>query len=401
LSFLTRTRAVSSRIDEITDILPKGSCLSVTWLGQGMVSVGPDTPLVPGSVMKLVTAAVALEVLGADHRFETPVRVTRNNDGSVMDLFLVGGGDPLLTRDEYIATEKYQSFNNTRLEDIADRIVASGVTAVSGRVVGVDTLLDAERFVPDWPASFHGVEAGPLGALMVSDGVVTGQPVKPDDPALAAAQELSALLAARGVSIGGGAAHDVLPEGTAELFVQQSAPLSAVAQEMLVNSDNNTAEVLLKHVGLARKGVGSTANGAAAAREILDEWGLTGGTNIVDGSGLSSANRLTCGVVMKILDRQAEVLPSLLAVAGETGTLRDLLSGTPAEGKLVGKTGTLSGVKGLAGYVPVEGEVPLEFTLLMNKAGIDNRSAYRPVWNRLAESVGRASASPRPDDLAP
>jgi D-alanyl-D-alanine carboxypeptidase/D-alanyl-D-alanine-endopeptidase (penicillin-binding protein 4) len=153
LSFLTRTRAVSSRIDEITDILPKGSCLSVTWLGQGMVSVGPDTPLVPGSVMKLVTAAVALEVLGADHRFETPVRVTRNNDGSVMDLFLVGGGDPLLTRDEYIATEKYQSFNNTRLEDIADRIVASGVTAVSGRVVGVDTLLDAERFVPDWPAS--------------------------------------------------------------------------------------------------------------------------------------------------------------------------------------------------------------------------------------------------------
>ena len=48
-----------------------------------------------------------------------------------------------------------------------------------------------------------------------------------------------------------------------------------------------------------------------------------------------------------------------------------------------------------------EGEVPLEFSLLMNKTGIDNRSAYRPVWNRLAESVGRASASPRPGDLAP
>ena len=146
---------------------------------------------------------------------------------------------------------------------MVDRIVAAGVTSISGRVVGVDTLFDAERYVPDWPASFHGVEAGPLGALMVSDGVVTGQPVKPDDPALSAAQELSALLAVRGVPVAAGAAHDVLPEGTQELFVQQSAPLSAVVQEMLVNSDNNTAELLLKHVGLARKGLGSTANGVS------------------------------------------------------------------------------------------------------------------------------------------
>ena len=401
LSFLTRTRAVSSRIGEVTAILPKGACLNVNWLGQQMVSVATDAPLVPGSVMKLVTASVALEVLGPDHRFETAVRVTRNPDGSVADLFLVGGGDPVLTRDEYVATEKYPSFNNTRLEEVVDRIVAAGVTSISGRVVGVDTLFDAERYVPDWPASFHGVEAGPLGALMVSDGVVTGQPVKPDDPALSAAQELSALLAVRGVPVAAGAAHDVLPEGTQELFVQQSAPLSAVVQEMLVNSDNNTAELLLKHVGLARKGLGSTANGVSSAMEVLNEWDAAQGVVMVDGSGLSASNRLTCGAVMKILDREAKVLPALLAVAGETGTLRDLLTNTSAEGRLVGKTGTLSGVKGLAGYVPVEGEVPLEFSLLMNKTGIDNRSAYRPVWNRLAESVGRASGSPRPGDLAP
>jgi D-alanyl-D-alanine carboxypeptidase/D-alanyl-D-alanine-endopeptidase (penicillin-binding protein 4) len=279
--------------------------------------------------------------------------------------------------------------------------VASGVTSITGRLVGVDTMFDAERFVPGWPASFHGVEAGPLGAVLVSDGVVTGQPVKPDDPALSAAQEMVGLLAARGVSVAAGAAHDVLPEGTQDLFVQQSAPLSAVVQEMLVNSDNNTAELLLKHVGLARKGLGSTANGIAAAMEVLGEWDAAQGVVMVDGSGLSGSNRLTCGAVMRILDREANVFPGLLAVAGETGTLRDLLTGTPAEGRLVGKTGTLSGVKGLAGYVPVEGEVPLEFALLMNRTGIDNRSAYRPVWNRLAESVGRASASPRPGELAP
>jgi D-alanyl-D-alanine carboxypeptidase/D-alanyl-D-alanine-endopeptidase (penicillin-binding protein 4) len=300
-----------------------------------------------------------------------------------------------------VRTEKYQSFNNSRLESIVDRIVAAGITGISGRVVGVDTLFDAERYVGDWPVSFHGVEAGPLGALMVNDGAVVGQPTKPDDPALAAAQELVALLGTRGVTVASGAAHDVLPEGTEEILVHESAPLIDIVEEMLVNSDNNTAEILLKHIGLARKGVGSTASGVAAVSELLSEWGVKDSAVVVDGSGLSSANRLTCSSVMRILDQQASVLPPLLAVAGRTGTLRDLLEDTPAEGLLVGKTGTLSGVKALAGYVPTEGEVPLEFVLLMNKPGIDNRSAYRPVWSRLADAIGRASAEPRPTDLAP
>lgn len=401
LSLVTRTTRVTSRVDELLSVLPDGSCLTVRWLGTGMANVNPDTQLVPGSVMKLVTAAAAIDALGADRTFPTSVRVTRNPDGTVADLYLVGGGDPLLTRDEYVRTEKYPSFNNTRLEVIADRIAAAGVGSVTGRVVGVDTLLDAERYVADWPAGFHGVEAGPLGALMVNDGAVVGQPTKPEDPALAASQELMSLLIARGVTVASGAAHDVLPEGTEELFVQQSATVTAVVQEMLVNSDNNTAEILLKHIGLARKGVGSTANGVAAVSELLGEWGVQSGVVVVDGSGLSSGNRLTCSAVMRILDRQASVFPGLLAVAGRTGTLRDVLEGTPAEGLLVGKTGTLSGVKSLAGYVPTDGEVPLEFALLMNRRGIDKRSAYRPVWSRLAESVGRASADPRPTELAP
>lgn len=401
LSLVTRAGRVTSRIDEAVASLPQGSCLTVTWLGSSVANVRPDEQLVPGSVMKIVTAAAAIDALGADRTFGTSIRLSRNPDGTVADLYLVGGGDPLITRDEYVRTEKYPSFNNTRLESIADRIVAAGVTGISGRVVGVDTLFDAERHVKDWPASFHGTEAGPLGALMVNDGAVVGQPTKPDDPALSASQELVALLAARGVPVASGAAHDVLPEGTEELFVQQSAPLLEIIEEMLVNSDNNTAEILLKHVGLARKGVGSTASGVAAVSELLSEWGVKAGAVVVDGSGLSSANRLTCSTVMRVLDQRASVLPPLLAVAGRTGTLRDLLEGTPAEGLLTGKTGTLSGVKALAGYVPTEGEVPLEFVLLMNRPGIDNRNAYRPVWSRLADAVGRASAEPRPTELAP
>ena len=102
-----------------------------------------------------------------------------------------------------------------------------------------------------------------------------------------------------------------------------------------------------------------------------------------------------------ILARFSSSFPSLLAVAGKTGTLREMFLDTPLAGVLVGKTGTLSGVKALAGYVPTEGDEPVRFVLLLNKPGIDNKSAYRPLWSRLGEGLQRASATPRTADLAP
>jgi D-alanyl-D-alanine carboxypeptidase len=91
----------------------------------------------------------------------------------------------------------------------------------------------------------------------------------------------------------------------------------------------------------------------------------------------------------------------MMAVAGKTGTLREMFLDSPLEGILVGKTGTLNGVKALAGYVPIDGDDPVRFVLLLNKPGIDNKSAYRPVWALLGDGLRRASAGPRTDDLAP
>lgn len=400
LSFVTRSSRLGAGLSSVRSALPKGSCLRVDWLGSTIVSESSGTPLVPGSTMKIVVGAVALEILGADTVFTTKVSATRNPDGSFADLYLVGSGDPLLVRREYVATEKYQTLHPTLLETLADSVVASGVTSLSGRVVGVDTILDGERFNADWPASFHGVEAGPLGALMANDGAVVGQAVKPDDPALAAATEFAALLAARGVAAPGGTAHDVLPAGAAVIASIDSAPVSSVVQEMLVNSDNNTAEILLKQLGLKASGIGSTQAGIEAVNKTLAEWGVTGQT-VRDGSGLSSLNRLTCDGLVSLLDRFDGALSPLLAVASETGTLREMFADTPAEGRLLGKTGTLSGVKALAGYMPVDGEGSVRYALVMNRAGIDNRSSYRPLWNRLAEGLSGAQGTPRPSDLAP
>lgn len=401
LSVATRLGRVLRPLTSAASTLPSGSCATVDWEGQRLAAVDPSESLVPASAMKVVTAAVALDVLGSDFTFETSVHGTIDANGATNALWLVGGGDPLLVTAEYPSTEKYPTFNQTSLESLADNLVAAGLRTVSGTVAGVDTRYDSERYVSSWPASFHMVEAGPLGALMVNDGGVPGATVKPDDPAVAAAQAFVGLLAARGVSVVGGTTRDVLPSTAPKIASVASAPLSAQLQTMLVNSDNNATELLLKEIGVAVKGIGSTAAGAQAVTDKMTSWNLGEGLVVADGSGLSRENRVPCESFAALLERLADVLPAMLPVAGETGTLRSIFEGEDVEGRLVGKTGTLSGVKSLVGYVPVENGQSVRFTIVMNSSAIDNQSRYRPVWYALGDAMARASATPSVEQLAP
>ena len=401
LSTITREGKVRRAIERVLPQLPAGSCATVEWGTDRLAARDETTPLVPGSAMKVITAAVALEVLGTDHRYTTEVRGTVDANGVTGNLWLVGGGDPLLVSNSYPDLEKYPTFNATSLDDLADKVVAAGVRQVNGSIVGVDTRYDQQRFVDVWPDSFHMVEAGPLGALMANDGLVVGLAQKPDDPAFSAAEQFRQLLAARGVVVTGGASHDVLPEGTTVISSIQSAIFSDVLTTILVNSDNNGAELLLKEIGFAATGVGSTANGLQVVGETLKKWGLDQGAVAVDGSGLASANRVSCSVFAALLQQLVKTLPGLLPVAAETGTLRDIFDGEAVAGRLVGKTGTLSGVKSLVGYVPVESGEPVAFTLIMNSEGIDNRSQYRPLWYRFGDALALASATPSAEQIRP
>jgi D-alanyl-D-alanine carboxypeptidase/D-alanyl-D-alanine-endopeptidase (penicillin-binding protein 4) len=385
----------------IVSDFPAQSCVSVEWMGIRLGSVNPTKALIPASSTKLITAAVALEVLKPEFTYTTKVHGSLDATGSVADLFFVGGGDPLIVRNEYVASEKYPTTSGTSLEKLADSLFAAGLRRVAGSVVGVDTRYDDQRFVDVWPREFHFTEAGPLGSLVVDDGVVLGQITKPDDPAVAAATELQNLLNARGVLFGGVPRHDVLPAGIPELASIQSAPLTAIIQEMMVNSDNNTAELLLKEIGFASKGIGSTAAGLAAAKDQLAKWKLDKEVLLFDGSGLASDGRISCDVFMSLLNSFSASMPGLMAIAGETGTIRDTFDGTPVAGKLRAKTGTLNGVKALVGYLPVTNSDPVIFSMLMNKSGIDNQSSYRPIWYSLADVLNKASASPSVEQLTP
>lgn len=403
LSTVTRTGQLQRALSAFENQVPSGSCALVEWLNSTELSLDSSQQVIPASTQKIVTAIAALEILTPSYTFETSVYATGDvATGIIQDLYFVGGGDPVLIRKEYTATEKYPTINGTSLEALADSIVATGVRSISGAIVGIDARYDAVRFLDVWPAEFRVVESGPLGALLVNDGAVVGAPMKPDNPAIAAASELRTVLGGKGVLVAQEPRYELsIPASATKIASIKSAPLSSIVKEMLINSDNNTAELLMKEIGYVKKKNGSTASGIAAVQELVATWKLPDPITIADGSGLSSMNKTSCANFATLLSRAESVLPELLPVAGQSGTLRSIFSDSSMNGRLVGKTGTLTGVKALAGYLPLEGNSPVRFALIMNSTGIDNQGSYRPIWLAFGAALNRAKATPTPEQLTP
>jgi serine-type D-Ala-D-Ala carboxypeptidase/endopeptidase (penicillin-binding protein 4) len=405
-----------------TDVIPllnavnERSCVTVSVDGVEVGARNPSLGVIPASVQKILVAAVALDVLGDDHRFTTSVAGTAPVDGVVTgDVILVGGGDPLLSSDWYPTSnlERFPVFDHTSLDTLADRVVAAGVTRITGDVVGDGSRYDDERYAPGWGIGVAGLEAGPYGALLVNDARVLGDEYRSEAPDEAAAREFRRLLTERGVVVDGGARPGLAPAGLPTLAAIDSVPLADVVGEMLTNSDNNTAELMVKEIGLAASGTGSRLAGLTAMIATLEGWGLdVSGVTLTDGSGLSLDNVLTCGVLADVLQRAEWDGPigSGLPIAATSGTLRDVFVDDPVAGRLRGKTGTLNNppfnedppaVKSLAGYLPVEGGGAIEYTLVLNGPTISDQSEYRPIWDLLADVLDTYPAGASPAVLGP
>jgi len=404
LSSEIRIGGLLHALSETVKLMPDQSCLTVSVEGQRITAVKPNLPVIPASNMKLITASAALEVLGPDYVFTTKIVGVSEGNQIVGDLWLVGGGDPVLSTVGYPATESYPTLHPTNIGALIDALVAAGITEITGSIVGDESRYDTERFTPSLGLGVRTTEVGPLGALLLNDGVVLASPIKPDQPALSAAQEFLRLLNERGIVVRG-----VAKVGTASVDLPvvasiNSAPLSAIVEEMLTNSDNNTAELILKEIGLQKLSAGTRLAGAQVVQTTLQEMGFAiDGLVIVDGSGLDRGNRATCALFTSLLERDGGfgVLGNGLAIAGQTGTLRDLLADTTASDRLHAKTGTLTGAKALTGYVVYAPEKAATFSLILNGSGVSNQGEYRPIWNSLANSLGSLSEHPSVADIAP
>ncbi|MDX2382190.1 MAG: D-alanyl-D-alanine carboxypeptidase/D-alanyl-D-alanine-endopeptidase [Acidimicrobiia bacterium] len=393
------------------------SCVAMSVDGIDVGSKNEAIPVIPASNQKIVVAAVAMDELGEGYRYETKVNAAAQPVGGVVDgdLYLVGGGDPLLSSDWYATSnlERHPVTSPTSLDSLADSVVAAGVVTVNGAVVGDGSRYDDEFFAPGWGTGVAGLEAGPYDALMVNDSRVLNDPLKANDPNEGASREFLRLLQERGVTITGGSNVGVTPESSVTIASIDSAPMSDVVGEMLANSDNNTAELVVKEIGLATSNEGSRTAGLVALEGKLVEWGIdTTNTVFADGSGLSPDNRLTCAAILTILQRNPADGPigAGLAVAGESGTLSDTFADHEIAGRLLGKTGTLNNppfnqdppaVKALAGYVLVDGGSAVEYVLLLNGPTISDQSEYRATWYELADLLAAYPAGPTPADLGP
>src|SRR5262249_28655627 len=144
----------------------------------------------------------------------------------------------------------------------------------------------------------------------------------------------------------------------------KSSPLKDVIASMLRSSDNLTAELLVKELGVRVSKAGTTAAGTAAVLATLGQLGVpVEHVTLVDGSGLDRGNRDTCTTLVAVLAlRSRSGLDTLLAglpVAGQSGTLVDQFLNTALVGKVTAKTGSLDGVSGFAGVVSASR--PVEF----------------------------------------
>jgi len=388
-------------------VLP-GSCAGVAVDGVTSLSDGIDTPVTPASTMKFIVAAVALDVLGADYTYSTEVRAEIAADGTVGSVYLIGGGDPLLSSDWYPDDAKYNRFPQqpaTSLDSLADAVKAAGVTQISGNVVADLSRYDSEFYAPGWEISLRNVEGGPISAVTVNDGWVRGDASKVTDPGVGAAREFYRLLAERGIAIIGQPASGTTPIGLATVATVSSAPMIQIVGEMLQNSDNNTAEMLLKEIGFVARKAGTRTAGDSVLAEKLASWGVPmTGVVLDDGSGLSRLNKVTCSAFLSILNRYTigDPLVSVLAVAGQSGTLQPYFVDTAVAGRLSGKTGSLNGVKALIGYVDVGDGSQITFALMLESPNIDDQGQFKPIWEGpLAEALGSYPAGPTAGEIVP
>ena len=292
-----------------------------------------------------MTTEAALTKLSPGSVFTTSVVAVGAPDNGVVDgdLWLVGGGDPLLMTEPYAQHFFDQPITHTSLETLADSVVKAGVHEVRGGVVGDDSRYDRLRAVPQWPARFstQGDVVGPLSALMVNDGLTQFPPTfraqtppatPAADPAEEAANQFAQLLSARGVQIDAAPSSGVAPSGASPVAKIDSVPLDQVIGGMLRESDNTAAELLTKDLGLQVANTPSTAAGVQVIDQTLQDEGLPmDGTTQVDGSGLAPEDRVTCGLLQSVLDKEGpdSTFARSLPVAGQSGTLTLRFRGTP------------------------------------------------------------------------
>jgi D-alanyl-D-alanine carboxypeptidase/D-alanyl-D-alanine-endopeptidase (penicillin-binding protein 4) len=380
-------KALAGTLGPLLEDTDLGKVTSVSVLdalsGRRIFASHADRPTTPASTIKLATATAVLSARGADYRI--PTRVVAGKGHSVV---LVGGGDPTLTLDD--------------LDALAGR-TAEALGKAGVRKVSVDydtSLYSGPLLHPIGPNN----NLAPVTPLMINearlDDSTHGPAPRAADPAAEAAREFAERLAKQGVTVHGERHEVTAPRHADRLAEHRSAPLSALVERMLTNSDNDLAEALARQTALASGEPASFAGDSRAVLARLKKLRLpVAGAHIADGSGLSHADRIPPRLLTHILvlagDPDRPELRSILTglpVAAFSGTLAHRYDDSghgpdfaPGAGLIHAKTGTLTGVNTLAGtVVDADGRL-LAFAFMTN--GTKDRLAAQDALDHMASTL--------------
>ncbi len=225
-------------------------------------------------------------------------------------------------------------------------------------------------------------------------GYYETEPLSVPSPTLYFLDTFYRVLEQRGITVTGQIVADREPRDWSDpeyrlLDHHRSVPLHLILDELVRESDNFYAEVVVKTLAAERFFVeGTTELGVEAVREYLHTIGLdTSKVKMRDGAGLASANLLTAGALNHLLHEARSMghydhFYGSLAVAGQTGTLRYRFGSSPVRGRFAGKTGFVTGVRTLAGYLRTRSGRQLTLTIATN-----HHTLKTPVIDRLHQNI--------------
>jgi len=410
-----------------------------------------DKPLLPASVMKIITTSAALHYLSPEYRFKTEFLYRGERKENIIqgDLIIRGGGDPRLTTEQ--------------LWQIATRIKDSGINEITGNLV-VDThFFDEYDRAPAWGAKrsqrAYDAKLGALslnfnsiivrirpGARLGSSLNVWLEPPTPyiqlhntgktskrrgkntvsvrrsekvagkleirvsgkrsinaqekevrlniNNPTRYASETFRMLLLKAGVKINGETLFSNSSISAKKLYQHFSQTLSLTLKDLNTYSNNMTAEQIVKTIAADRSGTpGTHAEGLRLMRDFLDSSGVNlQGVKLVDGSGLSRKNRMTTRAMtdlLKSMFSRFDIGPDFLSslrVMGAYGVNSRRFANSPARGKVRAKTGTLTGLSNLAGYVESKSGTVFGYALFLNNNRCGNREADK-VEDRIVLAI--------------
>ncbi|MBP9193029.1 MAG: D-alanyl-D-alanine carboxypeptidase/D-alanyl-D-alanine-endopeptidase [Ignavibacteria bacterium] len=317
--------------------------------------------MIPASITKLVTSAVAFDMLGVNYDFKTIVYTDDINisDGVIDgNLYLKGYGDPDL--------------NSLDITYLAEVIKSKGIIQITGNVVYDESYLDDEHYAL---ADYYQGDTKRNYWPYVS-GLNFNKNSKNFDPALMAGTVLFDELVASSILIDGIVVAGITPSASKEIAVVSHSIFDVLAH-MNKESDNHSAITVFKVIGAKfSTPPGSVSKGESAVVEFLTSIGNQRNRfEILEGSGLTRFNKVNSDMYIRLLKymyddtKSFDYFYSTLPIAGKDGTLRNRMIGTEAENNVHAKTGTLNSVSALSGYAVSRDSELLIFYIVMNGFG--------------------------------